>query len=172
VLADDQSALGTIRPIELPPNGGATVKITQSDPVMRSNGTTSHVKLFRFLGKSPGTYEVRVDAWCDCPWTAVLWGTEAFPVFYPAVVVFDRAGNRLIVTGEVTHLDPEWTWTTTARLRGQWRVTLPQTGPYSILVTSHRTGPVDVGGLGGNIGQRLTSSPVGKIRVSVRHVGS
>jgi hypothetical protein len=170
VLVDDQSAIRTIRPVELPANGATTVKIEHSDPVMRSDGATSHVKLFRFVGKSPGAYDIRVDAWCDCPWTAILWGTGEFPIFYPNVVVLDRAGNRVMATGEVKHLDPAWTWTTTARLRGQWRVTLPESGSYYVLVTSQHAGPAMVGSLGGNIGQLLSSSPIGKIRINVKQV--
>jgi hypothetical protein len=99
-------------------------------------------------------------------------GTSEFPIFYPKVVVIDRAGNRLMVTGEVKQLDPGWTWTTTARIRGQWRATLPETGPYYVLVTSQHGGPDYVGELGAScIGQVQLSSAVGQIRLSVEHVG-
>lgn len=171
VLADDRSAMRTIQPIDLQVNGRTTVRIDHSDPAIRSDGATSYVKLFRFQGESPGTYEVRVDAWCDCPWTAILWGTRSFPIFYPKVVVLDRAGNMLLVRGEVEHMDPAWTWTTTARIRGRWSVNLSETGPYYVLVTSQHIGPKFVGEMGGDIGQLLSSSPVGKIRISIKLVG-
>ncbi len=105
VLADDESAVRTIRPIELPANGEYTAKIGPSDPVISNEGATSYAKLFRFLAKSPGTYEVSVDAECDCPSTAILWGTSDFPIFYPKIAVLDRAGKRLMATGDVQHLE-------------------------------------------------------------------
>jgi hypothetical protein len=168
VLANDDSVIRTIRPFDLPANGESTVKIGHSDPVISNEGATSYVKLFRFLGKSAGTYEILIDAWCDCPATAILWGTSEFPIFYPKLAVLDRDGKRLIVMGNVMHLSR--TLTSTARIRGQWQVTLTDTSPYYVLVTSQHTGPDYVGELGGDIGQQQSSSPVGKIRLKVEHV--
>lgn len=168
-LTDELSAMHIVQPIELRVNGSTTVRINHSDPTIWSDGAVSYAKLFRFQGQSPGSYEIRVDAWCDCPWTAILWGTNEFPIFHPKVVVLDRTGARLVSRGEVDQLDPSWTWTT-ARWRGRWSISLPETGPYWMVVTSQDTGPKTVGELGGDLFQFLRSSPVGKIRLRVRRI--
>jgi hypothetical protein len=170
VVADYQAAVRILRPTDLPETGGTTVKIDHSDPAIRTGETMSYVKIFRFQAKSPGTYEVRARAWCDCPWTAILWGSQDFTIFYPTVVVLDRAGNNLVVNGKAELHRPVLT---TERLAGLWNVTLSDIGPYYVLVTSHDSGPKELGALpGSQIGQSLVSSPVGKIEISVKLVMS
>jgi hypothetical protein len=81
LLADDDAVLRGVRPIEMRAGQKSTVRIEHRDPVVVRDGGSSYVKLFRFHAIERGVYKATIEAWCDCPWTAVLGGETQFPVF-------------------------------------------------------------------------------------------
>jgi hypothetical protein len=167
LLADDDSVLRGVRPIEMRVGQKSIVRIEHRDPVVVRDGASSYVKLFRFHAIERGVYKATVEAWCDCPWTAVLGGEREFPVFYPGLVVLDARGMRMIPTSEdVVHRQPLLTATW---VKGVWEVNLSDARPYFLMITSQHHGPTTVGDAG-NVAVHV-SSPVGKVRVGVERVG-
>jgi hypothetical protein len=167
LLADDDAALRGVRPIEMRLGQKSTVRIEHGDPVVVRDGASSYVRIFRFHAIDRGVYRATVEAWCDCPWTAVLWGEHEFPVFYPGLVVLDAYGKRIMPTSEdVIHRQP---LATATWVKGVWEMNLSDAGPYFLLITSQHHGPTVVGSAG-NIAVHV-SSPVGKVRVGIDRLG-